>query len=476
MATLRRPPSHERRVLALALTGGLPAVVLALVFVYAGDWDPPLRFGVGVLLVASWLGFAMAVRQRVRRSLMTLANMLGAVRDGDFSVRGRMDGGRDALGLAFHEINSLTETLQEQRLGALEATALLRRVLAEVEVGIFAFDADARLRVVNNHGERMLGRPAERLVGSSAAELGLDHCLEGESLRTVELTSFGGPASGTGRWLLRRSSFRQGGFPHQLLVLSDASRALREEEHDAWKRLVRVLSHEINNSLAPISSVAGSLEQLLRRDPRPADWEDDLRSGLEVIAGRSEGLRRIMASYARLAKLPPPRLARVEVAAWVRRVASMETRLPVVVLPGPEIAIRADGDQLDQLLINLVGNAVDASFEARTLEAGEAGPTGEVGDVGGGGEGGEGGVRVGWDRKGDALHVWVEDDGPGVADNANLFVPFFTTKREGSGIGLALSRQIAEGHAGDLSLRDRDDGRGCRAELRLPVALENESR
>jgi nitrogen fixation/metabolism regulation signal transduction histidine kinase len=312
-----------------------------------------------------------------------------------------------------------------------------------VEVGIFAFDAQQKLAVINNHGERMLGRPAERAQGATAAALGLDVCLEGDAVRTVELTL----PNQSGRWLLRRSSFRQGGFPHQLLVLSDASRALREEEHEAWRRLVRVLSHEINNSLAPISSVAGSLEQLLRRSPRPVDWEDDLRSGLEVIAGRSEGLRRIMASYARLAKLPPPRPASVDVGRWVRRVAEIETRLRVEVVEGVPAIVQADGDQLDQLLINLVGNAADASLESG------------------------GGVRVGWDLKSDALLLWVEDEGLGLSDSQNLFVPFFTTKPQGSGIGLVLSRQIAEAHGGELSLRNRDDSAGCRAELRLPLSV-----
>jgi two-component system nitrogen regulation sensor histidine kinase NtrY len=436
-----RVPSHERRVFLLAVLAGLPGSLLGLVLLWLTDWDRSTQVGLTAIVLIAWLGLARAVRDRVARSLLTLANMLGAVREGDFSVRGRTGRGNDALGQAFREVNELTETLQEQRLGALEATALLRRVLAEVEVGIFAFDADQKLAVLNRHGERMLGRPAERAQGETAADLGLDACLEGDSVRTVELTL----PNRSGRFLLRRSSFRQGGFPHQLLVLSDASRALREEEYEAWRRLVRVLSHEINNSLAPISSVAGSLEQLLVRSPRPGDWEDDLQVGLEVIAGRSEGLRRIMASYARLAKLPPPRPVSVDVGVWVRRVAGMETRLAVEVVDAAPVVVQADGDQLDQLLLNLLGNAVDASLE-----------TG-------------GGVRVGWDRKSDAVLVWVEDEGHGLSDSQNLFVPFFTTKPQGSGIGLVLSRQIVEAHGGELSLRNRDDSEGCRAELRLPL-------
>jgi two-component system nitrogen regulation sensor histidine kinase NtrY len=438
----RRPPPHERLVLQLSLLAGLPGGVLGGVLLWASAWSLTVKIGLTCAVVVFWLGFARAAQLRVARSLLTLANMLGAVREGDFSVRGRETREGDALGLAFREANALTETLEEQRLGAFEATSLLRRVMAEVDVGIFAFDQNGELRVINQQGERMLGRAAERIQGRTASELGLAACLEGEPVRTVELSL----PNQQGRWLLRRSRFRQGGQPHQLLVLSDASRALREEEHEAWKRLVRVLSHEINNSLAPIASVAGSLEELLQREPRASDWEEDLHSGLSVIAGRSDGLRRIMASYARLAKLPPPQLAELSVGAWVRRVAEIETRLPIDVVEGPPISIPADGDQLDQLLINLVGNAVDA-----TLETG-------------------GRVRVGWEQKRDWLLVYVEDDGPGIADTSNLFVPFFSTKSGGSGIGLALSRQIAEGHDGHLVLRNRADASGCRAEVTLPVA------
>jgi signal transduction histidine kinase len=245
-----------------------------------------------------------------------------------------------------------------------------------------------------------------------------------------------------GRWELRRGEYRQDGRPHQLVVLSDLTRALREEEREAWMRLVRVLSHEINNSLAPIQSIAGSLHALLGKPAPSADALADARQGLEVVEARARSLGRFMNQYAQLARLPKPRLSSVDVAAWVRRVAALETRLAVEVAGGPEIHVSADGDQLDQLLINLVQNATDAALE-----------TG-------------GGVRVRWRSVSGAIEVEIEDDGAGLADTANLFVPFFTTKPGGSGIGLVLCRQIAEAHGGTLSLANRPEG-GCRATLRL---------
>ena len=233
---------------------------------------------------------------------------------------------------------------------------------------------------------------------------------------------------------MRGTTFRQDGLPHQLLVLSDLSRVLRAEERSAWQRIVRVLGHEINNSLAPIKSIAGSLRSLVERPARPADWEQDLRSGLQVIEGRSESLARFMAAYAQLARLPQPRLAPLQVGVWVRRAAALETRLEVAVEDGPPVVVAADGDQLDQLLINVVRNAVDAALE-----------TG-------------GGVRVGWRAAAGVVEVTVDDEGPGLPDPGNLFVPFFTTKASGTGIGLVLSRQIAEAHGGALVLMPRPGG------------------
>ena len=434
-----RPAAHERRVFQLALLAGLPGIVVAIVLLWREGYSAKVQWTLGLFVVVSWLITALVLRERVVRPLQTLSNMLAALREGDYSIRARGAERDDALGLAFLEANLLGETLRTQRLGAMEATALLRTVMADIDVAVFAFDDDERLRLVNNAGEQLLGHVAERLLGRNAEQLGLDECLEGESPRTIDVTFPGG----AGRWEVRRGSFRQNGRPHTLLVLSDVTKVLREEELQAWRRLVRVLSHEINNSLAPIKSIAGSLQSLLDRPSRPSDADDDIRRGLAVIGGRSEALVRFMSAYARLARLPAPQRTPVDIGTWVRRVAALETRLPVRVEGGPPVVVRADGDQLDQLLINLLRNAVDASLE-----------TG-------------GGVCIRWTRQNGTVAVLIEDEGPGLPSSANLFVPFFTTKPQGSGIGLVLSRQIAEAHGGSLVLENRKHGRGCIATLRL---------
>jgi two-component system, NtrC family, nitrogen regulation sensor histidine kinase NtrY len=436
--------SHDRRILLMALASALPGALIALIFLWTGDYTPKVQWTLTVLILTFCLGFAFALRERVVLPLQTLSNLLGALAEGDFSIRARGARGGDPLGEVMIELNTLIEILRDQRMGAMEATTLLRKVMAEIDVAVFTFDAEQKLQFVNRAGERLLARPAERLLGCRAPDLELTDCLTGESPRIIN-AGFPGAA---GRWDVRRSTFRQGGRPHELLVLSDLSQPLREEERQAWQRLIRVIGHEMNNSLAPIKSIAGSLESLLARHPRPADWDEDAARGLAVIASRAESLSRFMGAYARLARLPQPRMQPVDVTALVERIAGLETRLPVTVRRGPALTVNADLDQLEQALINLLHNAADAAQE-----------TG-------------GAVEIGWIRLPGlpaAIEIWVEDGGPGLANTGNLFVPFFTTKPGGSGIGLVLSRQIAEGHGGSLTLENRAAGPGCRASLRLPL-------
>ncbi len=436
---------HDYRIVLLALLGALPGTVVALFFLWTSAYSDGIRWTVTVVLFGSWAGFTLAIRSRVVRPLQTLSNMLAALREGDFSIRVRGGGARGALALTYSEANALEEVLREQRLGAVEATALLRKVLEEVDMAVFAFDEEDTLRILNRAGEALLGQPSNRVIGTSAEELRLQETLRGIAPRTLELNHPGG----TGRWELRRTVVRQEGHPLRLIVLADLRRALREEERQAWKRIIRVLSHEINNSLAPIKSIAGSLQSLIHRGALPPDIDEDMEKGLKVISGRAESLGRFMASYAQLARLPEPQLGVVEVNALVRRIVAIETRVEVGVQPGPDITVQADADQLEQLLINLVRNAVDAALEMG------------------------GGVELSWSTKGGQLQIVVTDEGPGLpADTGNLFVPFYTTKPGGSGIGLALCLQIAEGHGGTLTLENVPrEGKGVRARLTIPLGL-----
>ena len=432
--------SYENRLTWLALAAAAPAVLIIMIALWTGDYSPKIQWTISILIIGCFIGFIASAREHLVRPLQTMTNLLAALREGDYSIRARGAREDDALGEALLEVNLLGETLRVQRLGAFEATALLRTIMAEIDVAVFTFDPDRRLRLVNRAGENLLGQPMDKLLGRSADQLGLALCLDSNEDAPLTLNFPGG----SGRWGVRRSTFRERGLPHELLVLTDLSRTLREEERRAWQRLVRVLGHEMNNSLAPIKSIAASLETLLQRQPPPSDWQDDARSGLKSIASRADALSRFMQAYAQLARLPPPQKEDFDLGELVRRVVNLEPRLRVNLVPGPDAKISADAAQIEQALINLLHNAVDASLEAG------------------------GGVSMGWRADSDCVEVFIHDEGHGIMNPSNLFVPFFTTKPEGSGIGLALSRQIAEAHGGSLDVLNRADRTGAEAILRLP--------
>jgi nitrogen fixation/metabolism regulation signal transduction histidine kinase len=396
-------------------------------------------------MLSCWIGFALAVKNKVAFPLRTILNLLGALREGDYSMRLRGARRDDAMGELAWEVNRLVQFLQGQRFDAVESTALLRKILAEIDVALFGFDSRGILEWVNDSGQRLLKLNNEKILGCHAEKFGLDLCLKGAAPRIVDLSLPGG----MGRWELRRATYREKGLSHQLVFLSDMTRTLHEEQRQAWKHLIQILRHEINNSLTPIQSVAQSLQTRLKQESSSQNWEDDVREGLKIIAERSEVLGGFIASYSRLTRLPDPTFAEMNVETWIHHVVGLETRLSVEIKQGPELKIQADRSQLDQLLINIVSNAVEAGMEAKR-QADEH-------------------VVITWKIAGSFLEVCVDDNGPGLDTAKDPFVPFFTTKPEGSGIGLALSRQIAEAHGGYLTLADHPDRSGCRALLRLPI-------
>lgn len=436
---------YEDRLVTYATAAALPGVATALALIWLSDLTAPVRISTTIALVAVTVLLLKLMYDRLTFPLRTLSNVIGALREDDFSLRLRGADDGSAFGELAAEANRLGESLRERRLESIESSALVRTVLSQLDAAIFLFDAQRRLQQMNRSAERLMKVDAREAAGLSASSLGLESFLDEQLEGAVELTFPGA----SGRWAIRRTTFRDKGRQHQLLAITDLSRALRDEELQAWQRLVRVLSHELNNSLASIQSTSRTLQQIVLSDDLPHDWKSDAAHGFDIIASRAESLTRFTQSYARLARLPRPELAPVSVAAAVRRVAALAHAIPVRVTPGPDATVMADSDQLEQLLINLVQNAVDAALETR------------------------GDVEITWRIDDRAVEISVLDDGPGLSATKNLFVPFFTTKPGGTGIGLVLSRQIAEAHNGTLTLQNRERV-GCEARLRLPLAVRTQ--
>lgn len=446
---------YEHRISLYSFLVALPALLVSGVLVWMQPWTTGSRLALTLAELFIWWLLALALQEQTTRPLQTLANVIGSLREEDYSFRARNATAEDALGELSLEVNALADMLSSQKVRAIEATALLQRVVDEIDAPLFAFDPHTELRLVNPAGAHLLRQNQARMMGRRAAELGLQECLSATNETVVELNVRESQA----RWLLRRSSFRQNGVPHTLVVLSDVSRALREEERKAWQRLIRVLGHELSNSLAPIKSIAGSLSSRVQTTDIDPEVRTDLQRGLEIIETRSASLQRFLEAYRKLAQMPKPHLKDVPLGPLVSRVAALETRLKVCVREGPNVVFLADPDQLEQMLINLIRNAADAVLES-------AGPPSKHANERPDGQ--PNGVVVRWEADANQITLGIEDEGPGLLNPANVFTPFYTTKPNGSGVGLVLCRQIAEAHGGAIEISNRHDAQGCLVKVVLP--------
>lgn len=371
------------------------------------------------------------------RHLGTASNLIEAIRTRDFGHRARHAHPNEPLSHVLYELNRLADHLQHEHLHSVETTAFQTAILERTEIALLTFDDQGLLRSTNRAAERLFQIRSNTRV--TAHQLGIAEWFEGPFEKAVSVP--GQPVEHS--WEVRRGTFSRKGQRYVFFLASDSRRVRREHERSAWQRLIRVIGHEVNNTLTPIHSLASTSLALVREDPLSS--AANVAEGLALIEQRSQLLLRFISEYARLAKLPAPQFLRVRVHECMRVAVDLEQRGSVRLVPGPEVMIDADRAQLEQALVNLIRNAVEAMAE-----------TG-------------GTCQVSWACEGHDVVITVLDEGTGVANVENLFVPFFSTKPNGSGIGLTLSRHIIESHGGELRIANRQGQRGCSVRIRLPL-------
>ncbi len=435
----------EHKNLLFILLSGVFSFIIAGILLWCSGIAPVNKICITTVMLLFWAVPAYCIQSRINYSLRTMSNLLGSLREGDYSFRLKGASHNDSMGELVWEVNALTEMLQENRLTAEESSSLLRKVLAEIDIVLLGFDEKGYISLINESGEKLFDLKQSNYAKYNAQQLGLSQCLTGPARQVLDLTL----PSGSGRWEIRRATYREKGLPHQLLVLTNLTRVLHDQERTAWKQLVQILRHEINNSLTPIQSVAQSLQSCLNDGIEDKDNLADLKDGLDIISTRAGILARFIDSYSKMTHLPVPKYESINISEWINHAASLEQRVKVKVISGPESEVAADRSQLDQLLINIIANAVEASKDSPSAD----------GDI----------VQVSWQVSDTELTVWVDDSGQGINTEKDPFIPFYTTKTEGSGIGLSLGRQIAEAHDGSLELIPSPLMSGCRAELKLPL-------
>ena len=433
----------SKRIIRYALLMLLPPVLTTLTLLYFGDFKLKVWITAITFIAVVSAIFYRWLLTSVFRPLQSASNLISALREGDFSMQARPSSTQDALGGLYEEIDRLADDLKQTHQQSVDSEILLRGVMNYIDVAVFAFDGRGIMTLINRAGCDLLNTTAEIAVGKPASCFNIEHLIETRELMPFR-HSF---PTQSGRWSIRRTEFRENGVPHVLVMIQDLSRSLREEERQAWKRLIRVMGHELNNSLAPIKSISATLDSLIGKQNMDLSIKEDLEDGLNVIQKRAEALSRFVEDYSKIARLPPPHKQRFRLRNSIDHIVDLQDfkGWKIELEECCDMELFADEAQIQQLLINLTKNAIEANQTT----------------------GGKTYIRC--RKQLNDIVIEVIDEGQGLSETDNLFIPFYSTKPGGSGIGLILSQQIAENHEGSLELTNRHDAQGCIATVVIPI-------
>ncbi|HBN13870.1 MAG: hypothetical protein CMQ46_03405 [Gammaproteobacteria bacterium] len=402
---------------------------------------------IGIVAVLSFFLSVFSVTTVWRMAqyhFQSVHNLLDAIVCGDYSFRGAHEQSSGAYGELIKTINALAVTIQRQRMQSQESQVLIRKVLEQIDVAILSWDESHQIHLINPAAKSLIGvsSEAETIQQPSEEVCALIVTLEQLKVGEMHLKDMT-IGNERGRYRIRLERFITDGDTHYLVFLTNVSSILRSEERRAWRNLVRVLSHEINNSLAPLRSFSRALSSQIDKREADAELKQELLDGLNVIGNRADSLISFVQSYHKVARLPEPSRQKHDFRELVVNLADLFSDNHIVV-DGQSITVSLDVAQIEQVMINLIKNAIEAGSDLEPIE-------------------------INWRRVGNTLAVNVLDSGPGIHNADNLFTPFYTTKPKGSGIGLVFSQQVVEAHGGHLDISNRDDATGCRASFTLPI-------
>jgi len=432
----------------LALIICVPCLLVSAISLIVAGVSGYLVAFVIIVLSLLIIFVVMISKQRAEQQIRTLSNIIESMIDGDYSLRGRLQHNQ-----AFQEllilVNDLAETLSQHKIEAKESRLLLEKIMQQMDAMVLAVNEQGFIVMANDSAQKLLigkDHDSKNLQEIRLIELMLGKTISQASAGIIEFDH----KQLSGEHFLFKECFLSEGKQHHLYLITSAERLLIEKERKAWQSILRVLSHEMNNSLTPISSISQAMKQKLQNENKPLN-RSSLSDGVNIIQERADSLSSFIASYGQLSHLPQPNKSQFELNNLLIQLGKLfddcQLQWPTqsTVRTNP-IIITADKSQLEQVIINILKNAREAMAQCpkKVIE-----------------------VSYLQDKK--YLHLVISDQGMGIANKENLFVPFYSTKPQGSGIGLTLCRQILFNHGGLIKLTNRKDTTGAQAIISLPL-------